>query len=84
MKNLSNCCRTLELPSINCKINLDLNWSEKYFIVTTNLAAQARTLSINDKKLYVPVLSLSTQDNTKLIEQLKSGFKRAINWSNYE
>ena len=44
-----------------------------------NNANQATTFSITDTKPYVPVVTLSTQDNTKLIEQLKSGFKRTIN-----
>ena len=38
---------------------------------------------MTDTKLYVPVLTLSTQDNTKLLQQLKSGFKRVINWNKY-
>ena len=63
----------------NCEITLDLNWSENCVIVATNLAAQVTTFSITDTKLYVPVIILSTQDNPKLLEQLKSGFKRTIN-----
>ena len=63
----------------NCEITLDLNWSENCVIVATNLAAQVTTFSITDTKLYVPVVILSTQDNPKLLEQLKSGFKRTIN-----
>ena len=63
----------------NCEITLDLNWSENCVIVATNLAAQVTTFSITDTKLDVPVVILSTQDNPKLLEQLKSGFKRTIN-----
>ena len=63
----------------NCEITLDLNWSENWVIVATNLAAQVTTFSITDTKLYVPVVILSTQDNPKLLEQLKSGIKRTIN-----
>ena len=63
----------------NCEITLDLNWPENCVIVATNLAAQVTTFSITDTKLYVPVVILSTQDNPKLLEQLKSGFKRTIN-----
>ena len=63
----------------NCEITLDLNWSENCVIVATNLAAQVTTFSITDTKLYVPVVILSTQDNPKLLEQLKSGIKRTIN-----
>ena len=39
---------------------------------------------ITETKLYVPVVTLSTQDNAKLLQQLKSGFKRTINWNKYE
>ena len=81
---LSNFWRTLEMPLINCEINLDLNRSENCVIVAKNVAAQATTFSITDTKLYVPVVTLSTQDNAKLLEQLKSGFKRTINWNKYQ
>ena len=47
-------------------------------------ANQATTFSINDRKLYVPVLTLSTEDNAKLLKKLKSGFKRAIIWNKYQ
>ena len=53
---------------INCVINLDLNWSENCVIVATNVAAQATTFPITDTKLYVPVVTLSTQDNAKLLK----------------
>ena len=49
--------------------------------MATNLAAQAATFSITDTNLYDPVATLSTQDNTKLLEQLKSGFKRTVMWN---
>ena len=84
LKYLNNFWRTLEMPFINCEINLDLNWSEIFVIVTTNVAAQATTFSITDTKLYVPVVTLSTQNNAKLLEQLKSDFKRASNWNKYQ
>ena len=69
LKYLSNFWRTFEMPLINCKNNLDLNWSEKHLIVATNVAAQAVTSSITDTKVYVPVVALSTQDDAKLFEQ---------------
>ena len=84
LKYLSNFWRTLEMPLINCEITLDLNWSENCVIVATNVANQGATLSITDTKLYGPVVTLSTQDNAKLLEQLKSGFKRTINWNEYQ
>ena len=52
--------------------------------MATNVAAQAATFSITDTKHYVPVVILLTQDNAKVLEQLKSGFKRTINWNKYQ
>ena len=49
----------------------------------TNSAGQNATFAITDTKLYVPVVTLSTQDNARLLEQLKSDFKRVINWNKY-
>ena len=50
---------------------------------STNVANQNATFAITDTKLYVPVVTLLTQDNAKLLQQLKSGFKRVINWNKY-
>ena len=80
LKYLSNFWRTLEMPLINCEVNLILTWSSTCVIVSTGDANQAATFAITDTKLYVPVVTLSTQENTKFLQQLKSGFKRAINW----
>ena len=80
---LSVCWRSLELPLINCEVNLILKWSANCVIVSTNVANQNATFAITDTKLYVPVVTLSTQDNAKLLQQLKSGFKRVINWNRY-
>ena len=52
--------------------------------MATNIVAEATTFSITDTKLYVPVVTLSSQDNSKLLEQLQSGFKRTINWNKYQ
>ena len=60
LKHLSKFWRTLEMPLINCEINLDLNCSENCVIVATDVAAQATTFSITVKKLNVPVVPLST------------------------
>ena len=84
LKYLSNFWRTLEMPLINCEITLDLNWSEKCVITATNVANQGTTFPITDTKLFVPIITLSTQDNAKLLEQLESGFKRIINWNKYQ
>ena len=71
------------MPLINCETNLILTWSTNCVIVSTNVANQNTALKITDTKLYVPVVTLSTQDNSKLLQQLKSGFKRVINWNKY-
>ena len=68
LKYVSNFRRTLEMRLINCEITLDLNWSENCVIVTANVAAQVTTCSLADTKLDVPVVTLSTQDNAKLLE----------------
>ena len=67
---------------INCEINCDLNWSENC-VILANDTHQDTKLSITDAKLYFPVVILSTQDNPTLLELLKSGFKRTINWNKY-
>ena len=75
LKYLSDFWRTLEMLLINCEINIDLNWSKTCVIVATNAADQVVTFSIIDTSLYVWVVTLSTQDNAKLLDQLKSAFK---------
>ena len=71
------------MPLIDCEVNLILTWSENCVIVSTDVANQNSTFAITDTKLYVPVISLSQEDNAKLLQQLKSGFKRVINWNKY-
>ena len=71
------------MPLINCEISLQLKWSRKCIIVAVNANNQNPTFQINDTKLYVPVVTLSTQENIKLLKQLESGFKRTINWNKY-
>ena len=83
LKYLSNFWRTLEMPLINCEVNLILTWSSTCVLISTNVQNQAATFAITDTKLYVPVVTLSTQENTKFFQQLKSGFKRVINWNKY-
>ena len=68
--------RTLEMLLINREINLILTWSEN---CATSFATRKITFAITDTKIYVPIVTLSTQDNAKLLEQLKSSFKRTIN-----
>ena len=80
LKYLRNFWRALEMPLINCEVNLILTWSLTCVITNSNGAGR---FAITDTKLYVPVVTLSTQENTKLLQQLKSGFKRVINWNKY-
>ena len=72
------------MPLINCEINLILTWSNSIFIIDNPIDNQEPIFTITDTKPYVPVVTLSTQDRAKLFEQLKSGFKRTINWNKYE
>ena len=81
LKYLSNFWRTLEVPLINCEVELMLKWSPACVISSANGETKFK---ITETKLYVPVVTLSTQDNAKLLQQLKSGFKRTINWNKYE
>ena len=66
------------MPLIYSEITLDLNWFENCAIVATIETAQVTTYWITDTKLYVPVVMLSTQDNAKLLEQLKSDLKEQL------
>ena len=52
-------------------------------MVYTNVANQGATFAITETKLYIPVVTLSAQDNAKLLQQLKSGFNRIFNWNKY-
>ena len=83
LKHLSNFWRTLEMPLITCEVNLILTWSSTCVLVATDVANQNATFAITNTKLYVPVGTLSTQENTKFLQQLKSGFKRVISWNKY-
>ena len=71
------------MPLINCGVNLILTWSRNCVIVSSNDANQNATFAITNTKLYVPLVTLSAQDNAKLLQQLKSGLKRVINWNKY-
>ena len=77
---LSNFWRTIEMPLINCEVSLILTWSSICVITNSTVAG---AFEITDTKLYVPVVTLSTQENAKLLQQLKSGFKRVVNWNKY-
>ena len=81
LKYLNNFWRTFEMPLINCEVSHFLIWSST--CVITNSKGEQR-FTITDAKLYVQVLTLSTQDNAKLLQQLRSGFRRTTNWKKYQ
>ena len=83
LKYLSNFWRTLEMPLINCEVELLLNWSANCVIIYTDIANQVPTFKIAETNIYLHVVTLSTQDNAKLLPHLKSGFKRTISWNKY-
>ena len=100
LKHLNNFWRTLDIPLINCKVSLALSWSENCVITSLEkrlvTAAQGdsptvyddsptdTTFKITYTKLYVPVVTLSAENDNKLLEQLKTGFKRTIKWNNID
>ena len=99
LKYLRNLWRTLDMPLINCEINLILTWSENYILTDITQAAipaqgdnperpaiNAATYAIfkiTGTKLYVPVVTLSFQNDNKLFRQLKTKFKETIQWKKY-
>ena len=78
LKYLSDFSRTLEIPLINCEVNLILTWSSTCVLAAVGDANQAATFAITNTKLYVPVVTLSTQENTKFLQQLKSGWNKYL------
>ena len=82
LKFIGNFWRTLKMSLINCGINLILTWSAN--LVVSNAATNENTtFSLTDTKPYVPDVPLSIQDHAKLLQRLKPGFKRTINWNKY-
>ena len=69
------------MPLINCKVELSLKWYENCILSSAGTAA---TFTITDTKLYVPVVTLKTEDNVKLSKLLREGFKRPIYWNKYK
>ena len=95
LKYLGNFWRSLDIPLINCEITLILSWYKECVLVGRAFrgppAAAANLINsptdtkfeITDCKLYVPVVTLSAENDNKLLEQLKSGFRRSIKWNKY-
>ena len=96
LKYLGNFWRALDMPLISCEVSLELKWNkncimtslEQRAIDENNLpnrdgAPTGATLAINDCKIYIPVVTLSKDDEIKLLTNLKSGFTREIEWNNY-
>ena len=80
LKYLSNFWRSLEMSLINGKVELALTWIEKSMLTVANAA----TFKITDAKLYVPIVTLSAENNVKLSKLLSDGFSRSIYWNKYK
>ena len=95
LKYLGNFWRALNIPLISCEVFLELNWNKNCIITSleqrqidagppaVNRTTTGATLAINDCKLYVPAVTLSKDDEIKLLTNLKSGFTREIIWNKY-
>ena len=95
LKYLGNFWRALNIPLISCEVFLELKWNKNCVITSleqrqvdagppvVNGTTTGATLAINDCELYVPVVTLSKDDEIKLLTNLKSGFKREIIWNKY-
>ena len=95
LKHLGNFWNSLNILLVNCEVSLALSWSETCVITSMEKrilvagqpnrgnSAESATFKIKDTKLYVPVVTLSAENDSKLLEQLKTGFKRTIKWNKY-
>ena len=95
LKHVRNFWNSLNIPLVNCKVSLASSWSATCVITSmekrTLVAGQPNrgdsptnaTFKITDTKLYVPVVTLSAENGSKLLEQLKTGFKTTIKWNKY-
>ena len=84
LKSLNIFCGTVEMSLIYCEVNLILIWSVNCFLMANVIDSQLPIFAITDSKLYVPVVTLSSQENAKLLKKLKSCLKRTINWNKYQ
>ena len=80
LKYLSNFWRSLEMPLINCKIHLELNWSKD----CVRSAIDDTTFKKTNTKLYVPIVTLSSKDDVKLAKLFEKRFKRSVSWNEYQ
>ena len=76
---------------MHCWVDLSLKWIKICVLTTAEIGANAyatgadsATLKITNAKLYVPVVTLSAEDNVKLVKQLNEGFKRPVYWNKYK
>ena len=86
LKHLSNFWRSLDIPLINCEVELILTWTKNCVLADMTAANNPPTgleFQTTDTKLYVPVVTLSKENGIKLLEQLKLGFKGTKKWSKY-
>ena len=86
-KHFSDFWRTLNIPLVNCEVELILIWSKNCVLADMTAADNPPTkleFQITDTKLYVQVVTLSKQNDKKLLQQLKSGFKRTVKWNKYK
>ena len=94
LKHLINFWKSLNIPLINCEIELILTWSKNFALADMTrsnargnnpaiVPSVEKTFEITDTKLYIPVVTLSKENDIKLLEQLKSEFKKTIKWNKY-
>ena len=86
LKYLSSFWRSLNIPLVNFEVKVILTWTKKRVLTDMTVASNPPTgleFQIKDTKLYVPVVTLSKENDIKLLEKLKSGFKRTIKWNKY-
>ena len=98
LKHLSNFWRHLDIPLINCEVELILTWFKNCVLIDKSTReanygtnpdvyeinnSKDATFKMTDVKLFVPVVTLSKENDIKLLEQLKAGFKRTIKWNKY-
>ena len=77
---MTNFWRSLEIPLINCKVHRKKNWNKDCVMS----AIADTTFKITNTKLYVPIVTLSSKDNVKLVKLLEEGFKRPVYWNEYQ